>query len=153
MSARRITEPPSVADAFNTTGDTILGLRPATPEWAENVAMQQSGLPPKNAREVKPEPAAPSAAPSEAPLPMLGVARARVGTEIIRLRAQAEAGRRELQSRFVFAANGFQISDPVVIEMRTRLAADIQAAEAEADRLDRLDDQALRQVAYQLGAR
>jgi hypothetical protein len=86
-------------------------------------------------------------------LPTVGVARQVANREVGRLRAQAEAGQRDLTGRFTFTASGQQLSDPVQIGMRTRLAADIEAATEEANRLAGLDDVAVRQWAFSKGVR
>src|SRR5579864_6365778 len=104
MSSTRVTQAPDVKDAFNTTGNVAIGGRPATSEFYDQLTRQASGIPPKDAREVAPQPAAPSGPV----LPYLNVARAAVGKEIQRLRAQAEAGRRDLQGKYVFTASGQQ---------------------------------------------
>jgi hypothetical protein len=145
-NTRSITASPEAADTFNTAGDTVIGIRPASPEWYDNMSRQQAGLPPRNAREAAPQPAAQSGAA----LPASGVARAHATKEARRLRAQVDAGRRELSSRYVFTAQGHQVSDPAMLAMRAELVAQIDATAAEADRLDGLDDH---QVAVWASAR
>jgi len=143
MAQIQIAQPPDVRDSLSTAGDVILGARPATPQFTEQRNRQASGVPPKGAREVAPEPEAP-----EAPaLPFTHVAQQHAGREIGRLRAQVEAGRRDL-GRYVWTANGAQVSDPAVLTMRAELAAQVDAAEAEADRLNSMtDDQVCRWAA------
>jgi hypothetical protein len=136
----RITEPPSSLD-----GPAIIGVRPATPEWAENVARQASGVPPKGAREVKPEPAA----PSEAPLPMIGVADAFVGRRIQQLREQAEGLEKSI-SRGCVGAGGVQVEYLVVQQRQAR--ADVEQIREEIERIQNLDELAVRQLAYSLSA-
>ena len=63
-------------------------------------------------------------------LPAVHVAQQVAGTEINRLRAQVEAGRRDLAARFTFGVNGQQISDPAMLAMKAELVAQIAAAGA-----------------------
>jgi hypothetical protein len=58
-----------------------------------------------------------------------------------------------VEGRFVFTAAGFQVSDPVQLSMRAELVAQVEAAEAEADRLQGLDDLACREWARDRGIR
>jgi hypothetical protein len=143
----QITEPSRPLDGMS-PGDVVLGVRPVTRGILEQHARQASGVPPQGAREVAPEPAAP-----EGPaLPSVHVAQQHAGREIGRLRAQVEAGRRDL-GRYVWTASGSQVSDPGVLAMRAELAAQVEAADAEASRLENMDDLAVRQWAYDHGVR
>jgi hypothetical protein len=137
---RTAAQPADVIDTLSQRGDVVVGHDPEAVQAYRDAAAvvrqrQESGLPPEGSP-VRQAPVA----PSEAPLPSPGVARQVAGREIQRLRALAGSGRRELASRYTFGWNGQQISDPAVIAMRTELAAQVEAAEAEAARLDGLGD-------------
>ena len=127
-------------------GDVVIGHEAAFYRDGSLTASQRP-------RPVVPGYEVPQAAPAEAPLPMTGVARAVAGKEVNRLRAQVEGGRRDLAARFTFGVQGQQISDPAMLAMRAELVAQIDAAAAEADRLNGLDDLAVRQWAHSRGVR
>jgi hypothetical protein len=152
---RRVTETKDPFDAFNPPSDApVIVHDDATAQAYRDAAAavrqrQDSGLPPEGARQIKPEPAA----PPEAPLPFAHVARQVAAREIGRLRAQAEAGRRDLANRFTFGWNGQQVSDPAVLNMKRELAQQVEAAEAEAARLSSLDDDQVRRWASARGVR
>ena len=148
----RITEPASNLDGAS-PGDTVLGHSQEVAQAYRDAAAahrqrQESGIHPAGSP-VRSQPPA----PPEAPLPMLGVARQVAGKEVNRLKAQAEAGQRDLNGRFTFGWNGQQISDPAVIAMRKELVAQIGATEAEIERLESMDDLAVRQWAFGRGVR
>jgi hypothetical protein len=124
-------------DSYSQRGDTVIA-HPAAAFYSDGSLHASNRPRPGMPAQVAPE------APREAPLPFVGVARQLAGKEAARLRAQAARGRDEINGRFTFSWNGSQISDPATITMRSRLAAEIDAAEAEADRIDCLDDGAVR---------
>jgi hypothetical protein len=140
---RPIVEPLPVRDGMS-PGDTVIGH---TASFYSDGSLNAFG---------RPRPGGPvqeAAAAPEAPLPMTGVSRQLAGTEIQRLRAQAEAGRRDLQGRYFFTASGAQVSDPAVLAMRAELAAEVDAAEAEAERLANMTDDQVRAWAGSRGVR
>jgi hypothetical protein len=135
-----ITQPAPVIDTYSAKGDLVVSHAPEAVQAIRDAAAavrqrQESGLPPQGSQAVPQAPA-----PSGLGLPSIQVSRAIAGHEIQRLRALAESGRRDLAGRFTFTASGAQISDPAVIAQRAELAAQVDAAEAEAGRLDGLDD-------------
>jgi hypothetical protein len=142
----RITEPAQPLDAYS-QGDTIIGH--------EASFYRDGSLTATN----RPRPGVPGyevpqeAAPEAPPLPTVQVAKAHLGREIQRLACRAEAGRRDLGQRFVFTAQGAQVSDPALLAMRAQLMAEIEATEAEIARLDGLDDLGVRQWAGARGVR
>lgn len=146
MPTRSATQPAPIRDSLS-PGDTVIGVRPPTPEFYENLARQQSGVPPRGARDVTPQPAA----PSEPALPMIGVARHHHGREIQRLTCQVEAGRRDLTQRFTWGAGGQQISSPAMLAQRAELVAQLDAIEVEIARLLQMDEQEIRAWAGQRG--
>lgn len=142
----RITEPAQPLDAFS-QGDTIIGHEAAFYRDGSLTASHRPrpGVPGQETPQ--------TAAPAQPALPMIGVARHHIGREIQRLSCRAEAGRRELTQRFTFGVQGQQISDPAMLNMRKELVAQIEAAEAEADRLSGLDEHQVRVWAGDRGVR
>jgi hypothetical protein len=126
-------------------GRVVIGGRTPTDEFYETLNRQGSGLAPKGARGV---PAAPVASVSG--LPMLGVARQVVGAEILRLRATEAAIERD-RARGPFGASGAQ--NPYLIEQATQHRIGLENIREQIEGLSNLDDNQLRQKAYELGAR
>ena len=147
MPTNYITEPAGTVDTFTAKGDVILAHDPEVAKGYREAA--------REAAQRGPGRVIPSSqpAPRAESLPSPGVARQVANREVQRLRAQAEAGRRDLQGRFVWTASGAQVSDPAQLAMRAQLAAEVDAAAAEADRLSGLDDHAAQVWAYGRGVR
>jgi hypothetical protein len=144
LMPNRITEPSLPADAYS-QGDTVIGVRLASPGHYDEIGRQQSGLPPRGAREV-----IQPAAPTEAPLPMSGVANAVVGKELSRLREQATQLERSIQSPPV-GPGGYQVDH--LVSQRQQMRADLELLHEEIARIETLDDGQVRAFAYKLGAR
>jgi hypothetical protein len=141
---RPVAEPGPIRDGMS-RGDVAIGH---TPRFYSDGSLTAYGRPRPGLPVQEP-----SAAASEPPLPAIYVARQHLGREIERLRDQADAGRRDLQGRYVFTASGSQISEPGTLAMRAELAAQVEAAAQEADRLAELDDHQAQVWARDHGAR
>jgi hypothetical protein len=146
---RAITESPATQDAYTALGDTVIGhtdeaAQPYRDAAADVRRRQQSGMAPASARVQAAQ------APAEAPLPMIGVARQVAGRRIQELKQQAEGIERELQRGCVGA--GGNVTEYLVTRQREARSflADINA---EIDRINTLDDDAVRRFAHQAGAR
>jgi hypothetical protein len=142
---RRVTQPPDTVDTLTTRGDTIVGGRPGegvmyrdTTSWGQ----PRPGVPGYD----PPEPAV----PSEPALPMLTVARATVGRHLGLLREQAAGLERDI-SRGVIGMHGQLV--PHLVERQQAAREALEAIHAEIERIEAMDELAVRQLAYSLGAR
>jgi hypothetical protein len=144
MAGRRIAEPPPNLDGTS-PGDSIIGGGPGKASFYRNTTSW--GQPRPGLAAYDPQPAA---APSEPPLPMLNVARAVVAREAARLRGEAAGLERDLQ-RGVVGANGGIV--PHLLERQREARAALVALEDEIRRIEGLDDEAIRRLARELGAR
>lgn len=146
--SQAVSQGPDVRDTYTIAGDIIPAHDPAVAQGYKDAAQEAIKRGP--GRVIK---STLPSAPLTAPLPSPIVARQVANRESNRLRAVADAGRRDLAARFTFGASGQQISDPAVLMMRGELVAQIDATAAEADRLGGLDDAAVARWAYDHGVR
>jgi hypothetical protein len=149
--SRRTVEPVSPVDAFNPPADGPVILHDDATAAAYKAATEdarqrhRSGLPPASARGQQAV-----QAPAEAPLPLLGVARAVAGREIGRLKAEVAAIERDLQRGIV--GPGGNVSEHLVTRQREARAY-LEQVRAEVERIDSMDDEQVRRFAFGLGAR
>jgi len=141
----RITEPVLPPDAFS-MGDTFIGhspeaARPYRDASMEAMRRREAGIPGQETAQAAP------AAPS---LPMLGVARAKLGNHLSLLRQKA-AGLERFLSSPPIGIGGQPVSH--LIEQHRQARGELQALQAEIERINSLDDDATRRLAYELGAR
>lgn len=143
-------KPQEVArEGFN---EAVIGGRPGAGEFYGHLTSFGVPLSEDSRREspVHARMPRPVTAPAEAPLPLLSVARAKVGHEVTRLRGVEAAIEREL-GRGAIGASGVPI--PHLVERQRAARAELELVRMEIERLNNLDDNQVRQEAFNLGAR
>lgn len=143
---RRTTEPKAPVDAFNPPDDSPVILHDdATVQRYREAAEQARQHGPSR---VFPD-RQPAAAAAEA-LPMLGVARAQVGTELARLRQDA-AGLEVQMQRGPVGMHGQVV--PHLAERLRECREALRQVQERITEIESMNDDQIRQLAFELGAR
>ena len=142
--SRALVEQPLPPDAFS-QGDSILVHDPADALSYRQAAQEAVKRGPGRVIQSS-QPAAPSAPQ----LPMSGVANATVGRHLIQLREQAAGLERSIQSPPI-GPGGHQVDHLVAGQQQMRTGLGL--LREEIARIEAMDDLAVRQLAYKLGAR